>query len=109
MYAGSLEGLMEKATERVVAAPEIASDMPRLVEVVEASGWTCELSHDQLIVDMPAERSAELAHAATEAGLTLRMLNPEADTLETVFLRLTGATDAELSEQRRAQRHSDDS
>jgi hypothetical protein len=33
------------------------------------------------------------------------MLNPEADTLETVFLRMTGATDAELSEQRRAQRH----
>jgi ABC-2 type transport system ATP-binding protein len=109
MYAGSLEGLMEKATERVVAAPELASDMPRLVEVVEANGWTCEPSHDQLIVDMPAERSADLARAVTAAGLTLRMLNPEADTLETVFLRLTGATDAELSEQRRAQRHAGES
>jgi hypothetical protein len=96
---------MEKATERVVAAPESVSDMPRLVEVVEAQGWSCELSHDELIVEMPAERSAELGRAATAAGLTLRMLNPEADTLETVFLRLTGATDAELSEQRRAQRH----
>jgi ABC-2 type transport system ATP-binding protein len=105
VYAGSLEGLMEKATERVVAAPESVSDMPRLVEVVEAQGWSCELSHDELIVEMPAERSAELGRAATAAGLTLRMLNPEADTLETVFLRLTGATDAELSEQRRAQRH----
>jgi ABC-2 type transport system ATP-binding protein len=105
MYSGSLEGLMEKATERVVAAPETASDLPRLVEVVEANGWNCELSRDELIVDMPAERSAELGHAATEAGLTLRMLNPEADTLETVFLRLTGATDAGLSERRRAQRH----
>jgi ABC-2 type transport system ATP-binding protein len=109
MYAGSLEGLMEKATERVVAAPERADDMPRLVEVVEANGWKCEASHDQLIVDMPAERSADLARAATVAGLTLRMLNPEADTLETVFLRLTGATDAELSEQRRAQRHAEGS
>jgi hypothetical protein len=37
------------------------------------------------------------------------MLNPEADTLETVFLRLTGATDAELSQQRAAQRHSEES
>src|SRR5215469_13152599 len=46
LYSGSLEGLMEKATERVVAAPELESDMPRLVEVVEANGWTCELSHD---------------------------------------------------------------
>jgi hypothetical protein len=33
------------------------------------------------------------------------MLNPEADTLETVFLKMTGATDEELSELRRAQRH----
>jgi hypothetical protein len=83
--------------------------MPRLVEVVKAHGWACELSHDELIVDMPAERSAELGRAATAAGLTLRMLNPEADTLETVFLRLTGATDAELSEQPRAQRHTGES
>jgi ABC-2 type transport system ATP-binding protein len=105
VYAGSLEGLMEKATERVVAAPEFESEMPQLAEVVRASGWTCVQSGDRLVVDMPAERSAELGRAATAAGLTLRMLNPEADTLETVFLRLTGATDAELSEQRRAQRH----
>jgi ABC-2 type transport system ATP-binding protein len=105
IYAGSLEGLMEKATERVVAAPEFESEMPRLVEVVEAGGWTCEVSGDRLVVNMPAGRSAELGRAAVAAGLTLRMLNPEADTLETVFLRLTGATDAELSEQRRAQRH----
>jgi ABC-2 type transport system ATP-binding protein len=109
MYAGSLEGLMEMATERVVAAPDSAGDMPRLVEVVEANGWTCEVSRDHLVVDMPAERSADLSRAATAAGLTLRMLNPEADTLETVFLRLTGATDEELSELRRAQRHAGES
>jgi ABC-2 type transport system ATP-binding protein len=107
MYAGSLEGLMAQATERVVAAPEFEADLPRLVEVVEANGWTCEVSGDELVIDMPAERSAELGHAAAAAGMTLRMLNPEADTLETVFLRMTGATDAELSEQRRAQRQGD--
>jgi ABC-2 type transport system ATP-binding protein len=105
MYAGSLEGLMEQATERVVVAPELEDEMPRLVEVVRADGWSCVVTGDELVVDMPAERSAELSRAATAAGLTLRMLNPEADTLETVFLRLTGATDAELSEQRRVQRH----
>jgi ABC-2 type transport system ATP-binding protein len=109
VYSGSLEGLMEKATERVVAAPEFESDIPRLVEVVTAAGWTCEEDGGRLVVDMPAERSAELGRAASAAGLTLRMLNPEADTLETVFLRLTGATDTELSEQRRAQRHGGES
>jgi ABC-2 type transport system ATP-binding protein len=103
VYAGSLKGLMEHATERVVAAP--ASDLPRLVEIVEDNGWTYEISDDEVIVTMPAERSADLYRATAAAGLTLRMLNPEADTLETVFLRLTGATDTELSEERRVQRH----
>ena len=60
------------------------------------------------IVDIPADRSPELFRAADSAGLTLRMLNPESDTLETIFLRLTGATDAELAEQRRKQRHGDE-
>ena len=104
MYAGSLEGLMAEAAERVVAAPEAGADMPRLVEVVEAQGWTCEVSGDELIIHVPAQQSAEVGRVAGGAGVTLRMLNPEADTLETVFLRMTGTSDAELSEQRRAQR-----
>ena len=52
-------------------------------------------------------RTSSLLEVADAAGLTLRMLNPQSDTLETVFLRLTGATDAELSEQRRKQRRGD--
>jgi ABC-2 type transport system permease protein len=48
-----------------------------------------EVAGGQVIVDMPAERSAELFRAAAVAGLNLRMLKPEEDTLETVFLRLT--------------------
>jgi ABC-2 type transport system ATP-binding protein len=107
LYSGSLEGLMVRASERVVAAPEFATDLPRLEAVIEASGWGWETSIDQVTVDMPAARSADLYRAAAEAGLVLRMLNPEHDTLEAVFLDLTGATDAELSEQRAAQRRGD--
>ena len=40
VYSGSLEGLMEHASERVVAAPESGADVPRLVEIVEDNGWT---------------------------------------------------------------------
>ena len=104
VYEGTLTELMLQGSERVVAAPELPNDVPRLVALVEAGGWRYETSGDQVIVDMPADRSAELYRAAEANGLTLRMLNPEADTLETIFLRLTGATDAELSEQRRRQR-----
>jgi ABC-2 type transport system ATP-binding protein len=107
LYAGTLKDLMRHGSERVVVAPEFASDVPRLVALVEAGGWSYETSDDQVTVDMPAERSAELYRAAEAADLTLRMLNPESDTLETIFLRLTGATDAELAEQRRRQRQGD--
>ena len=41
------------------------------------------------------------------AGLNLRMLKPEEDTLETVFLRLTGEPDSELPQDRLVQRQAD--
>jgi ABC-2 type transport system ATP-binding protein len=104
VYSGSLEGLMERASERVVAAPESGADVPRLLEIVEAKGWTGQVAGGQVIVDLPVERSAELFRAAAVAGLDLRMLKPEEDTLETVFLRLTGEADGELTESRRIQR-----
>jgi ABC-2 type transport system ATP-binding protein len=107
LYSGSLEGLMERASERVVAAPESGADVPRLLEIVEAKGWTSQVAGGQVIVDLPVERSAELFRAAAGAGLDLRMLKPEEDTLETVFLRLTGEADVELTEGRRIQREAD--
>jgi ABC-2 type transport system ATP-binding protein len=109
VYDGTLADLMLHASERVVAAPEQPSDLGRLVSLVEAGGCRYETAGDEVIVDMPAERSPELFRAADAAGLTLRMLNPESDTLEAVFLRLTGATDAELAEQRRKQRQVNES
>jgi ABC-2 type transport system ATP-binding protein len=108
MYSGSLAGLMEQGSEQVVAAPEFATDLPRLIEIASANGWQCEVADDQLIIQMPAARSADLGRAAAADGVNLRMLNPEVDTLETVFLRLTGQHDADLSEGRRAQREGSD-
>jgi ABC-2 type transport system ATP-binding protein len=104
VYSGSLEGLMERASEQVVAVPESGADVPRLLEIVAANGWTSEVAGGHVIVEMPAEQSAELFRAAAVAGLNLRMLKPEEDTLEKVFLRLTGEEDGELSEDRRIQR-----
>jgi hypothetical protein len=83
----------------VVAAPEVASERPRLEEAVKARGWTYEISDDQVIVDMPAQQSADLYRAAAAEGIVLRMLTPQHQTLEDVFLELTGASGVELSEQ----------
>jgi ABC-2 type transport system ATP-binding protein len=107
VYSGSLEDLMLHGSERVVAAPELRSELPRLIALVEANGWPYEVADDRVLIEISADRSAELFRAADAAGLTLRMLNPESDTLETIFLRLTGATDTELAAQRRKQREGD--
>ena len=40
---------MEKASERVVAAPESGADVPRLLEIVAANGWTSEVAGGQVI------------------------------------------------------------
>ena len=105
LYSGSLEGLMSQAAERVIAAPELASDMPRLIALIEARGWSWEPAGDEVIIGMPADQSADLNRAANDAGIVLRALAPQQATLETVFLDLTGSTDAELSEGRSEQRH----
>jgi ABC-2 type transport system ATP-binding protein len=105
LYAGSLDGLMSQAAGRVIAAPELASDMPRLIALIEARGWSWEPAGDEVIIGMPADQSADLNRAANDAGFVLRALAPQQATLETVFLDLTGSTDAELSERRSEQRH----
>ena len=104
LYSGTLDDLMAQASERVVAAPERDGEMPRLTAVVEAKGWDWEVRGQELLIDMPAERSADLDRAAGEAGLALRMLTPQRGTLETVYLDMTGASDDELAERRSAQR-----
>jgi ABC-2 type transport system ATP-binding protein len=105
VYSGSLEELMSHAVERVLAAPASPGDMPRLIALVEARGWSCVPSGDELVVSMPVEQAGDLNRAANDAGVVLRVLTPQKDTLEKVFLDLTGSTDAELSERRSKQRH----
>jgi ABC-2 type transport system ATP-binding protein len=105
MYAGGLEDLMARAAERVIAVPELASDMAKVIGLVEARGWSWEVADDEVLVSMPVDQSADLNRAANDAGVVLRVLTPQKDTLEKVFLDLTGSSDAELSERRSEQRH----
>jgi ABC-2 type transport system ATP-binding protein len=98
LYSGSLDRLLTRASERVVAAPEVASDRARLEAAVQARGWSFETLDDQVIVDMPAAQSADLYRVAAAEGIALRMLTPQQQTLEDVFLEMTGASGIELSE-----------
>ncbi|MBO0728144.1 MAG: ATP-binding cassette domain-containing protein [Acidimicrobiaceae bacterium] len=107
LYSGGLERLLSRASERVVAVPEVATERPRLEAAIKAQGWTYETADDQVIVNMPAERSGDLYRLAVAEGIALRMLNPQEQTLEEVFLDLTGPDGTEPSEPRAVTRDQD--
>ncbi|NOX28627.1 MAG: ATP-binding cassette domain-containing protein [Actinobacteria bacterium] len=108
LYSGTLEQLMTDAVEQVVASPEHFEDMPRLIAAVDSEGWSHSTTGNELAVNISADRSPDLDRVAHEAGLTLRMLTPRQDDLEDIFLKLTGATDAELAADRSGQRDGKD-
>ncbi|MBO0728183.1 MAG: ATP-binding cassette domain-containing protein [Acidimicrobiaceae bacterium] len=107
LYAGGLERLLTQASQQVVAAPEVASERPRLEAALRAQGWTFDTADDQIIVHMPPERSADVYRTAAAEGIPLRMLNPQHQTLEEVFLNLTGGNGEEPPEQPDTPQHRD--
>jgi ABC-2 type transport system ATP-binding protein len=95
MFAGELSELMKRATVHVDIAPEHPTDLPRLVDLYRSKGWEAESDTDHLTVTAPGGGSAELNRIAMAEGITLAMLTPREDTLETVFLTMTGAADGD--------------
>lgn len=106
LYSGSLDGLMDDAVERVIAEPEHRSDLPRLLNAVEAQGWSHGSTGGIVSIELPADRSADVDRLARTTGINLRRLTPQRDNLEDLFLRLTGSSDAELTAGRSDQRNS---
>ena len=95
LFSGDLNELMDRANVHVELATEHPADTLRLAELYESKGWTTETDADMLIVQAPGEAAAELNRIAAGDGVTLRALTPREDTLEDVFLRMTGATDGD--------------
>ena len=64
VYSGSLEGLMGRASERVVAVPESRADVPRLLDVVAANAPACRPAGKR---GRPSKRLA-IWESATDQG-----------------------------------------
>jgi len=70
------------------------ADTPRALELLAAAGFAVEhTGDDTLVVDVDADRAAEVTKTLAQAGLYLSELRPNEVDLETVFLELT--SDAE--------------
>jgi ABC-2 type transport system ATP-binding protein len=100
LYTGTLDGLLNGMNDYVVAIPEHDEQLSALVSALAAQGVVSEIVSGALHVTMQAEQSARISRIASDVGIYLRTLTPTKRELESAFLELTGATDAEVSAQR---------
>jgi len=100
VFSGPMSEVMKRTREHIDIAPEHADDMDRLQAGLIADGWSTSGVDGILRISAGAERAADLNRAATSMGITLRGLVVGQDTLEEIFLEMTGRMDGELAEGR---------
>jgi ABC-2 type transport system ATP-binding protein len=103
VFAGPLDELLVQATEYIEAEPEFAPDANRLRTVLRDAGFSVNGTGSTLRVAASIDDAPAVNRAAAAGGVTLRTLSPRRDTLESVFLHLTGDTDGELAAARSRQ------
>ena len=100
LFAGPMKELLLRTRTHIDISPEHAEDSGRLAEALAAAGWTLADADEGIRVVAGAERAAELNRAATAAGLTLGRLVVAQDSLEELFLEMTGRPDGEFASAR---------
>jgi hypothetical protein len=88
--------LLKRTREHIDLAPEHQADLERLVTVLREGGWDVVAAGDSLRVLAGADRTAALNREAAAAGITLSRLVFAQDSLEELFLEMTGRVDGEL-------------
>ena len=102
LFSGPMAEVMRRTGEHIDIAAEHAADRDRLEAALAAGGWTVTAVDDVLRVSAAANRAADLNRAATGAGVTLSRLVVAQDSLEEIFLEMTGRVDGELANGRAA-------
>ena len=100
MFSGPIGDLMARTRAHIEIRAEDDQDHHRLLGTLTDAGWTVTREGDLLRVVADATRSAELNRAAATAGITLSRLLVVQDSLEEIFLEMTGQTDGELTARR---------
>jgi ABC-2 type transport system ATP-binding protein len=97
LFAGPMADLLKRTREHIDLAPEHEADTERLAAALHAGGWEVVRAEGGLRVLAGADRTAALNRAATAAGITLSRLAFAQDSLEELFLEMTGRVDGELA------------
>lgn len=105
LFSGPTSELLGRTRTYVDVAPEHRADDDALVSALTAANWP--VLHTAGAIRVAADRTdaAAINRAATAAGITLSRLEVNQDSLEQVFLDLTGQTDGELAAARANRPH----
>ena len=94
LFAGPLDGLLQQERRYVDIEPTNPDDVPRLgAHLVEAGLEVVPEKGGLRVLSDPA-RSGAINSMAMDIGVILARLEPRSETLEDVFLRLTGGADS---------------
>ncbi len=102
VFAGPMTQMMRRTREHIDITAEHPADTGHLEAALVAGGWSVSAVDDILRVVADASRAADLNRAATAAGVTLSRLVVAQDSLEEIFLEMTGRLDGELANGRAA-------
>lgn len=90
VFAGELAQIMQTACDTVYASPENPADLSLLTEIVSDAGHAFRQEDDALIISSPRDWAPELNRMSGAKGVNLRELRPQCESLEDIFLRMTG-------------------
>jgi ABC-2 type transport system ATP-binding protein len=98
LYSGPIDDLLANATEHVDIEAEHCEDTERLRETLVRAGREVAATGDgRLRVTAAADAAADINREAGAAGITLRSLSASRESLEAIFLDMTGTDDGELA------------
>ena len=97
VFSGPMSELLARTRAHIDVCAEHDDDTDRLRAALTDAGWAVSTSDTVLRVATDATRAADLNRAAAAAGVTLSRLVVVQDSLEDIFLAMTGPSDGELA------------
>ena len=102
LFNGPMSQMLDRTGAYIDIDTERDADRSELAKALKAAGWKVDVTADGLRVHAAKNRSAELNRFAAEAKITLTRISVAQESLEDLFLEMTGRTDGELAESRAA-------
>jgi ABC-2 type transport system ATP-binding protein len=102
VFSGPISELLDRADTSVVVLPERPEDRERLRAALQQAGWQVSGDGPPLVVAADADQAAAINRHAASVGITLCSLGVHRDSLEALFLAMTGSDDGELAAERGA-------